>query len=114
MSCSSIVRVPSQMIRVTVELVPHGIESRARKIGELRIANDGSGDRDIGNYTAVLHAEYTDEDGRVGYVRNFKRRKQSVWSLIGGCLKLWGHTRHSPRDLHKSLPEKLEELMNGE
>jgi hypothetical protein len=53
----------------------------------------------IGNYRGTLHAEYTRTDGRQGRVLNFNRRGQSVWSLVGAFLKLWGHTRHSPKDL---------------
>jgi len=88
------------MIRVTVELVPHGVESRKREIGRLEIANDGTGDEETGNYTGTLFAEYSPE-GRSGRVFAFSRQKQSVWSLIGGFLKLWGHTRHSPKLMSK-------------
>jgi len=89
------------MIRVTVELVPHGDEERKREIGRLEIANDGSGDEETGNYTGRLFAEYTPEEGRRGRLFSFARQRQSVWSLIGGFLKLWGHTRHSPTLMSK-------------
>lgn len=85
------------MIRVTVELIPHGDESKARMLGVMEIANDGTGDLDIGHYDGTLHAEYTGKTGRTGRVREFNRRHQSVWSLVGAFLKLWGHTKHSPR-----------------
>ena len=84
------------MMRVTVELIPHGDESRKRTIGKMEIANDGSGDLSCGNYDGVLHAEYTDEDGRRGRVTGFNRQKQSCWTLVGAFLKLFGHTKHSP------------------
>lgn len=42
------------MIRVTIELVPHGIERDAKKIGEMRIWNNGKGDFVNGRYDAVI------------------------------------------------------------
>ena len=56
-------------------------------------AADQAGDR---HYDGELHAEYTRSDGRYGKVRSFNRERQSVWSLVGAFLKLWGHTKHSP------------------
>lgn len=94
------------MIRVTVELLPNGSEDGKRTLGTLDIANDTTGDESIGNYSGTLHAEYTDEAGRRGWVRGFKRQDQSVWSLIGSFLKLWGHTKHPPRLMMKEKPQE--------
>ncbi len=91
------------MIRVTVELLPHGSESRKRQLGIIEIVNDNSGDEATGNYSGRLYAEYTAASGRMGYVTGFHRQSQSVWSLVGSFLKLWGHTRHSPK-LMKATP----------
>ena len=88
------------MIRVTVELCPHGDKEHARVLGTMEIANVG-GDMEVGEYDGILHAEYTPQEGRRGHVKNFRRRQQSVWSLVGGFLKLWGHTKHSPKDMSK-------------
>ena len=81
------------MIKVTVELISAIHPSRSRKLGEMLIANDNSGDRETGNYVGTLHAEYTPKEGRKGMVKNFRRQKQSVFTLIGTFLKLWGHTK---------------------
>lgn len=89
------------MIRITVQLIPLGDETKARTLGVMEIANDGSGSKELGHYTGVLHAEYTGPSGRKGRVTNFNRRKQSVWSLVGAFLKLWGHTAHSPKEMSK-------------
>lgn len=89
------------MLRVTVELIPHGIESRKRTLAKMEIVNDATGDAEVGNYTGKLCAEYTGPDGRIGYVTQYHRKTQSVWSLVGAFLKLWGHTKHSPRLMHK-------------
>lgn len=39
-------------------------------------------------------------------VREFRREHQSVWSLVGAFLKLWGHTKHSPKLLFSDLPSQ--------
>lgn len=82
------------MIRVTVELIPKGDESRARKLATMEIANDATGTTEVGNYRGTLHAEYTPKEGRHGRVLGFHRKRQSVWSLIGAFLKQLGHTKH--------------------
>ena len=94
------------MLRVTIELVPHGIEDSKRTLHVLEISNDGTGDSRSANYVGTLNAEYTDPEGRKGYVRSFRRQDQSVWSLVGAFLKLWGHTKHSPKLLSKTPQEK--------
>lgn len=86
------------MILVTVELIPHGntLSPRRKVLGTLTIANDGTGSPELGNYEGTLVAEYTGAAGRKGVVRGFRRRSQSVWTLIGAFLKGWGHTK-TPR-----------------
>ena len=91
------------MLMITVELLPGGDPSRRRTIATMEIANV-TGLRDLSDYRGRLHAEYTTPEGRIGYVRQFNRRTQSVWSLIGAFLKLWGHTRHSPTLLAVEKP----------
>ena len=89
------------MLRVTVELIPHGNETRKRQLAMMEIINDGSGSVDIGNYRGILHAEYTGPEGRQGKVTDFYRQRQSVWSLVGAFLKLFGHTRHPLKSMSK-------------
>lgn len=81
------------MIVVTVKLWPKGDRTRERVLGELEIANDGTGTLEVGNYRGLLRAEYTGPAGRPGQVRGFRRRRQSVWTLIGAFLKQWHHVR---------------------
>lgn len=90
------------MLRVTVELIPHGVEERKRTLATMTIANEGTGTLEDGNYRGNLVAEYTGPNGRPGYVKGFHRRTQSVWSLVGAFLKLWGHTSHSPKLMSKT------------
>lgn len=84
------------MIRVIVELVSAVDRSRSKVLGTMEICNDGTGGRELGNYRGKLDAEYTGKDGRHGHIANFNRQRQSVWSLVGVFLKLWGHTKHTP------------------
>lgn len=45
------------MIRVTVELVPHGDERAKNTLGVIEVVNDGTGDMHTGNYdvTGTFH-----------------------------------------------------------
>ena len=40
------------MIRVTIELVPFGLEPDKRLLGQFEVWNDGTGTRQVGNYAA--------------------------------------------------------------
>lgn len=81
------------MIRVTIELLPHGKDAGKKVLGVLDIANDGSGTDEIGNYSGELHAEYTKPgDPRRNRVLGFNRKRKSVWTLVGMFLKKFGHT----------------------
>lgn len=87
------------MIRVTIEIVPKGNEAAKETLGVMEIVNDGTGSQAIGHYNGRLKAEYTKGDGRRGRVTHFVRQRQSVWSLVGAFLRLWGHADHSPKNM---------------
>lgn len=65
------------MVVVKLELWPGGDESRKRKLGELRIANDGTGTAENGNYNVELKhsGRYVNKPGnwRTGRVLGFTR-----------------------------------------
>lgn len=44
------------MLKVTIEIVPNGELERARRVGELEIANDGTGNEFTGHYDFVYRA----------------------------------------------------------
>jgi len=92
------------MIKITVELLPHGNEANKRLLGVMLIANDTTGTATVGNYIGAMESEYGE---RAGVVRGFNRKTQSVWSLVGAFLKLWGHTKHSP-SLMEQKPTKAD------
>lgn len=71
------------MIRVTVELVPHGDESRARVLARGTMTNDGTGTLQRGNYRFQLsQSGRPNATSRVGSVRDFPRRAKNVWWLL--------------------------------
>ena len=78
------------MIRVTVELVPFGIEESKKTIGIMNIANDGTGDRLTGNYEARLE----DDAGTEATVMvKGHKRGDGVWTLIRRALTLAAEQR---------------------
>lgn len=74
------------MLRVTIELLPHGDESRKETIGIIDIINDGSGDPEIGNYAVRLHKtpKYAKRPGvwRRGKVTGFPRLVLGPYDLL--------------------------------
>lgn len=73
----------TNMIRVRVDLVPFGNEDEAKEIGQLVLANDGTGNAFTGNYVFV----YADNSGLEyeGSVKDFPR-KMGIWELLAECL----------------------------
>ena len=85
------------MLRVTIELVPHGDESRAKRIGEMIIANDSTGSYERGNYKAVIDADQWTGDGiKHANLQNWDRRN-NVWGLIETLLSV-AQTSKLPED----------------
>lgn len=77
------------MIVVRVELWPKGDQQRARLLGLMRIANDGSGSEALGNYHVTIDKspEYAKRPGiyRRGRVQGFRRRL-GPWPLLQAAL----------------------------
>jgi hypothetical protein len=91
------------MLRVTIELVPYGIEAEASTIGTMLIANDNTGDFRTGNYGYVY--TYADRDHQIasGNIKNFPR-SLGAWSLVKKILnKRTGETT----ELTDVLKERL-------
>lgn len=71
------------MLRVTLEIVPHGDERLAQVIGRLKIANDGTGTLERGNYTWALDDGKPHGEVRRGRVRGFPRAPRGgAWRLL--------------------------------
>lgn len=92
------------MLRVTIELVPFGDESRAREIGMLLLANDGEGTHESGDYAYVYG--YTDRDVPLarGTVKKFPR-SQGAWALVK---KILNSKSEQDTILTDKLMERLE------
>jgi hypothetical protein len=77
------------MIVVKIELWPHGIRDKAREIGRIVIANDGSGTKEEGNYEVALANAgiYADKPGawKSGTVTKHKR-SLSPYHLIRAAI----------------------------
>ncbi len=73
------------MIRITIELVPYGIEKWKKTIGLMKIINDSTGTKEIGNYKYQI----IDENGNQLYEGIYKGfpRKLRIWRLIQEIFK---------------------------
>ncbi len=71
------------MIRITVELLPHGNESRKRHLGTAVIYNTGAGTPARGHYRVRLSRRGNpDSVWKSGEVINFPRKRLGAWDLL--------------------------------
>jgi hypothetical protein len=87
------------MLRVTVELVSHGIEEKKRTLGVAIIANTGQGTLSTGTYTYTLLGK----SGQVlkkGGITGFPRLRLLAWDLL-------------LRVLHHAYGDRNKEKNNG-
>lgn len=71
------------MIRITVELLPHGDESRKRHLGTAEIVNDATGTAEAGNYTVRLSKwGRPSQTWKSGRVEGFDRARLGAWDLL--------------------------------
>lgn len=66
------------MLKITIELIPHGDKSKSKVIGTGYVTNDGTGDKSYGNYKAVFYRTRAEQHSTV---KNFVRRN-SAWNLL--------------------------------
>lgn len=73
------------MIKVTIELYPFGVEAEKRTIGEMFIANDGTGTHELGNYSygirKVDSSLSCSDWHHVGITKRHKR-EEGIYELI--------------------------------
>lgn len=71
------------MLRITIELLPHGDESQARHMGTAVIANDGTGTAEVGNYDVSLSTfDSPDKIWKRARVKGFRRKQLGPWDLL--------------------------------
>lgn len=75
------------MLRITVELLPNGDESRKSHLGTAEIINIGSGDSETGNYKVRL-SKWGDPSKvwKSGELQGFPRQQLGPWDLLSLCL----------------------------
>ena len=101
------------MLRCTIELVPHGDESRKRIIGLVEIANKGTGTLAVGNYGVVLKKTPPfsgalreawkrglltgeDDEAIAAFVEGHHRTKRGSYDLLYRALKACGLGERNP------------------
>lgn len=81
------------MIRVTIEMVTQGDDSRTRILAQGVIVNDQSGGTGpVGNYDFGLTKQIPKSGRdpglwRTGKVKGFRRHEKNVWHLLKLCLE---------------------------
>ncbi|HEX9391511.1 MAG TPA: hypothetical protein VF928_09390 [Usitatibacteraceae bacterium] len=71
------------MIRVTIQMLPGGDESKARNLGTIEIANDGTGTISRGNYMArFMKFGRPKSIWKTGLVRDFPRQSRGPYDLL--------------------------------
>lgn len=71
------------MIRVTIEMLPLGNESRKHHLGTVTIANDGTGTRGLGNYNVRLSRRgKPDSTWRTARITGFRRLQRGAYDLL--------------------------------
>jgi hypothetical protein len=82
--------VEIEMVRVTLELLPHGSKRGIKEIGKIEIWNDGTGTGNLGNYGyRIYHGgkyAFRAEVYKTGSIKGFPR-KWSPYRLLQRVLK---------------------------
>jgi hypothetical protein len=71
------------MLVIKIEIWPFGVEENKRPIGNLKIANDGTGDAETGNYFAFFNDNRKD----LIKIKNFPRSVKDAWHLLYEVMK---------------------------
>lgn len=99
------------MLRIKIDLVPHGRESASRQISEILIANVGHGKSDVTNYDYVY--VYETDRGEQGEGKVFDhKRNAGVHELLHRTCDLIAKgvvTKASFTDYDKSVVELMKE-----
>lgn len=78
------------MLRVTVEMLPLGDESKKYLLGVLDIANTGQGTPTRGTYSVRASkrgsSDTKSRPWRKSVVKDFPRKRLGVWDLLMSCL----------------------------
>jgi len=75
------------MLRVTIELWPHGLEQEKTILGSGTIANNLSGTATKGNYNITLKTKGENRIYKECKVEGFPRKNKTAWELLYLALK---------------------------
>ena len=81
------------MLRITIELVPWGVESCAKVIATGKIVNTGTGSPTQGSYRIEL-CDAAGRKWRCGIIAGFPRKRLLAWDLLYRALE---KTRRQPK-----------------
>jgi len=96
LGCCPLPESTADVLRITIELVPWGIESRAKIIATGTIANTGTGTPTSGNYRVELR-DATDRKWKSGTITGFPRKRLLAWDLLYRALeKVVGNRNPTP------------------
>lgn len=98
------------MLRITIDLVPFGDESRVRRIGSAYIANISSSIGEVSDYR--FRFEQGPWQGRVygpyvGRIQNWPRKYRCAWSLVQEALRRGLKRSPSTRLAKAQLDQRL-------
>jgi len=75
------------MLRVTIDLIPFGLDKLKKTIGIMEIANTGSGTKTSGNYRFIVYKKNSKTAWKTGELLGFKRKRFLAWDLLFKCLE---------------------------
>ena len=76
------------MLRITIELLPHGSEKHKKPLGMAIITNDGTGNESSGNYDVKLYTWHEPpRTWKTGRVELFPRKTRGPWDLLYRALR---------------------------
>ena len=94
------------MLRIKVELVPFGNETKKRTIGEMLVANVG-GDALSADYAAIIAPDaWTSTPALVADIKNHDRML-SVWQLVAKVINK-AVDKAPQSEVHETLLKRLE------
>lgn len=103
------------MIRVTIELIPRGDESKKKNLGVVEIANDGEGTQTHGNYMVRLAKFGKPTHTWIkGVVNNFPRKTKGPYDLLlQALIATVGHRNQKAISLSEHLQDELNNEENN-
>lgn len=75
------------MVRITVEMIPHGMEKHKKTIATCVIVNDGTGTKTNGNYNVYFNGAVNKSHVPIRVV-DFNRTRKSIWGLLHRALDM--------------------------